>query len=111
MTPYLIGTVVSESFFAECVVNQCFGISRHLILRNNSLTFLFESHFSGLFKFTNYVFYISVVNSDRLITLIATDTNTMLVFEVTSLKWAAQLPFTPLIIKRGTFSVSIIKFF
>ena len=30
----------------------------------------------------------------------------MLIFEITSLKWAAQLPFTPLIIKRGTFSVS-----
>ena len=50
--------------------------------------------------------FFSVINSDRLISLISTDTNTMLIFEITSLKWAAQLPFTPLIIKRGTFSVS-----
>ena len=53
----------------------------------------------------DFIFF-SVINSDRLISLISTDTNTMLIFEITSLKWAAQLPFTPLTIKRGTFSVS-----
>ena len=41
--------------------------------------------------------------------LIATDTQTLLVYESTSLKWAAQLPFTPLVMKRGQFAVSIAR--
>ena len=43
----------------------------------------------------------------NLMKLIATDTQTLLVFEATSLKWAAQLPFTPIIMKRANFMVSI----
>ena len=43
--------------------------------------------------------------------LIATDTQTLLVFEATSLKWAAQLPFTPIIMKRANFMVNIRKLF
>ena len=43
----------------------------------------------------------------NLMKLIATDTQTLLVFEATSLKWAAQLPFTPIIMKRANFMVNI----
>ena len=42
----------------------------------------------------------------NLMKLIATDTQTLLVFESTTLKWAAQLPFTPIIMKRGNFMVN-----
>ena len=47
----------------------------------------------------------------NLMKLIATDTQTLLVFEATSLKWAAQLPFTPIIMKRANFMVNIRKLF
>ncbi len=39
-------------------------------------------------------------------TLVASDTQTLLVYEETSLKWAAQLPFNPAHLHRGTFKVS-----
>ena len=53
-------------------------------------------------------FLIAMHNSPKnLMKLIATDTQTLLVFEATSLKWAAQLPFTPIIMKRANFMVNI----
>ena len=49
--------------------------------------------------------YPSAVSLNNLMKLVATDTETLLVFEATTLKWAAQLPFVPLMIKRGHFMV------
>ena len=50
--------------------------------------------------------YPSAMSLNNLMKLVATDTETLLVFEATTLKWAAQLPFIPLMIKRGHFMVS-----
>ena len=42
---------------------------------------------------------------DKIISLVASDPQTLMVFENTSLKWAAQIPFKPVSIKRGSFKV------
>ena len=42
---------------------------------------------------------------DKVISLVASDPQTLMVFENTSLKWAAQIPFKPVMIKRGSFKV------
>ena len=42
---------------------------------------------------------------ERVISLVASDPQTLMVFENTSLKWAAQIPFKPVMIKRGSFKV------
>ena len=51
--------------------------------------------------------FISVSGLDRVISLVATETQTILVYENTSLKWASQLPFVPMAMQRGTFQVII----
>ena len=38
--------------------------------------------------------------------LVASDTQTLLIYENTTLKWAAQLPFSPVSVRRGSFKVS-----
>ena len=42
---------------------------------------------------------------DKILSLMASDPQTLMVFENTSLKWAAQIPFKPVSIKRGSFKV------
>ncbi len=42
-------------------------------------------------------------------TLAASDSQTLMVYEGTMLKWAAQLPFNPVFIGRGTFKVQHFK--
>ena len=42
---------------------------------------------------------------ERVISLVASDPQTLMVFENTSLKWAAQIPFKPVMIQRGSFKV------
>lgn len=39
--------------------------------------------------------------------LVVADTDTLLVYEGTTLKWSAQLPFTPVAIARAHFQVKI----
>ena len=47
---------------------------------------------------------------DKVMTLVATETQTILVYENTSLKWASQSPFVPMAFKRGTFNVRSFEF-
>ena len=50
--------------------------------------------------------YKSEINSDKLVSLVATDTQTVMVFENTTLRWAAQVPFKPVAIERGCFKLT-----
>ena len=52
----------------------------------------------------------SELQGDRVISLVASDPQTLMVFENTSLKWAAQIPFKPVMIKRGSFKVGTSTF-
>jgi len=48
-----------------------------------------------------------VFSGDKIVSLITSDTDTLLVYEETTLKWAAQLPFAAVSINRGSFKRSI----
>ena len=43
------------------------------------------------------------MGAEKLTSLVATDTGNLMLFENATLRWAAQLPFVPLEITRGTF--------
>ncbi len=44
---------------------------------------------------------------DKVISLVATETQTILIYDNTSLKWATQSPFVPMALRRGTFQVRL----
>lgn len=48
---------------------------------------------------------VSAWNENKLMILMASDSKTLLVYENTSLKWAARLPFQPVTLNRGSFKV------
>ena len=80
------------------------GIKNIFVLHHTGvLVFLKKLDFPPVCMMT----YPSAMSLDNLMKLIATDTETLLVFEATTLKWAAQLPFVPLVMKRGHFMVSL----
>lgn len=43
----------------------------------------------------------------KLMVLVVADTDTLLLYEGTTLKWSAQLPFTPVAIARAHFQVNV----
>ena len=47
----------------------------------------------------------TVIGQDQLTIIISSDTGNLMLFENTTIRWAAQLPFTPLNLTRGSFKV------
>ena len=71
----------------------------HAILDTGVVMFVRKLDFSPLCSLA----YLNPVNSERVMSLMASDTDTLLIYDNTSLKWAAQLPFQPLAIRKGKF--------
>ena len=71
----------------------------HAILDTGVVMFVRKLDFSPLCSMT----YLNSMSPERIMSLMASDTNTLLIYDNTSLKWAAQLPFQPIAIRRGRF--------
>ena len=67
------------------------------------LTVKIESK-TELYFFFNYVF--KVLGQEKIASLISTDDQSMFVMDNSTMRWATQLPFSPLVIKRGSFVVN-----
>ena len=61
-------------------------------------------YFSWIHFFKTGIF--TAMSPMNLMKLVATDTQTLLIMESTILRWASQLPFSPMVMKRGRFMVS-----
>ena len=49
--------------------------------------------------------HFSVLGQEKIASLISTDDQSMFVMDNSTMRWATQLPFSPLVIKRGSFRV------
>ena len=49
--------------------------------------------------------HFSVLGQEKIASLISTDDQSMFVMDNSTMRWATQLPFSPLVIKRGSFIV------
>ena len=98
----VMSTIDSTDSKAESCKIVVLGVKNIFVLHHTGvLVFLKKLDFPPVCMMS----YPSAMSLNNLMKLVATDTETLLVFEATTLKWAAQLPFVPLMIKRGHFMV------
>ena len=98
----VMSTIDSIDSKAESCKIVVLGVKNIFVLHHTGvLVFLKKLDFPPVCMMS----YPSAMSLNNLMKLVATDTETLLVFEATTLKWAAQLPFVPLMIKRGHFMV------
>ena len=98
----VMSTIDSTDPKAESCKIVVLGVKNIFVLHHTGvLVFLKKLDFPPVCMMS----YPSAMSLNNLMKLVATDTETLLVFEATTLKWAAQLPFVPLMIKRGHFMV------
>ena len=98
----VMSTIDSTGPKAESCKIVVLGVKNIFVLHHTGvLVFLKKLDFPPVCMMS----YPSAMSLNNLMKLVATDTETLLVFEATTLKWAAQLPFVPLMIKRGHFMV------
>uniref|UniRef100_A0A0C9PRB8 Bbs9_1 protein n=1 Tax=Fopius arisanus TaxID=64838 RepID=A0A0C9PRB8_9HYME len=87
LTSFEVGIVVLGERNLYCFRDNCTGVK-----------------YAKRLDYTPLCFHAYVIEPDgKLMVLVVADTDTLLVYEGTTLKWSAQLPFTPVAIARAHF--------